>query len=39
MFKSKGPNEGVLPVGKLSADLAHDFNDFFINKIETIRNV
>ena len=32
------PNECVLPVGKLSADLAQDFCDFFINKIETIRN-
>ena len=34
----EGPNEGVLPVGKLSAYLAQDFSDFFINKNETIRN-
>ena len=34
----EGPNEGVLPIDKMSADLAQDFSDFFINKIETIRN-
>ena len=32
----EGPNEGVLLVGKLSADLAQNISDFFINKIETI---
>ena len=34
----EGQNEGVLPVGKISADLAQNFSDFFINKIENIRN-
>ena len=35
---SEGPNEGVLHIDKMSADLAKDYSDFFINKIETIRN-
>ena len=34
----EGPNEGVRPAGKMSADLAQDFSDFFINEIETIVN-
>ena len=34
----EGQNEGVLPISKMSDDLAQDFSDFFINKIETIRN-
>ena len=34
----EGPNEGVLHIGKMSADLAQYFSDFFINKIETTRN-
>ena len=34
----KVPNEGVLSIGKMSADLAQDFSDFFIHRIETIRN-
>ena len=34
----EGPNEGFLHIDKMSADLAQDFRDFFINNIETIRN-
>ena len=34
----EGPNECVLHIGKMSADLVQDFSDFFINKIKAIRN-
>lgn len=34
----EGPSEVVLPSGKCSEELAQDFSDFFINKIEVIRN-
>ena len=30
-------NEGVLPIDKMSADIAQAFSDFFIKKIETFR--
>jgi len=31
-----GTNEVILPTNKASKKLAHDFSDFFINKIEDI---
>jgi hypothetical protein len=34
----EGSNDVVLPSGKASCELAQDFSDFFINKIECIRD-
>ena len=34
----EGPNEGILSVGKMTADHDQYFSEFFINKIKTIRN-